>query len=93
MKKRKTLKIGIPDWLKELIQKGKYSYDNSSNHTDDQSYLFIEGNKLHTKKILKVRESDTIPESEFPLITKRINKRLYIFDHKKQLIIIEDQHD
>ena len=93
MKKRKVLKIGLPDWLKELIQKGKYSYSGGNNLTDDQSYLLIDRNKMQTKRIVEVMKSGMLPGFEFPFVTKMINKKLYIFDHKKQLIIIEDQDD
>lgn len=94
MKNKITLKIGLPDWLKELISKGKYQI-SSLNTFDNDEYISIMNGEINKQKINsgEVKKENPNSKTSNLVYTKIINSRKYRFDNHRKLIIIESNND
>lgn len=93
MHKYTTHKIGLPNWLKELISKGKYSYPQDEG-TVTNLPVILENGRENELELGKEEGTRSFPnESGSYEYKKNIGKNLFAFDRKNKIIIIEGIND
>lgn len=94
MKNKITHKIGLPDWLKDLISKGKYQI-GSLNAFDNDEYISITNGEINKQKINsgEVKKENLNNIASKLVYTNIINNRKYHFDTQRKVIIIESNND
>lgn len=94
MKNKIKHKFGFPDWLKELISKGKYQI-GSLNTIDNDEYISITNGEINKQKINsgEVKKENLNNIASKLVNTKIINSRKYHFDTQRKVIIIENDND
>lgn len=91
MKKVTKHKIGMPAWLRDLINKGKYQVTNRKPLLNPGNFIFINNHKIKICKFSeKLSSNNLIGLKDFH---KVINNKKYLFDVKKGLIFIETNND
>ena len=83
-------KIGLPDWLKELIEKGKYSDLDLAQSNRGNIVKLIENNSILKKKVnMEAKYKIT----NMKQVQKVLNGKLFIFDPISKIVITEIKND
>lgn len=91
MKEFTKHKIGLPDWLKELINKGKYPEGKEMLLLKPSSYIYINNHKIQIFKFSEKLYSNNLKNLKD--LHKVINNKKYTFSVEKCLIFIETNND
>lgn len=86
--KKQIIKIGLPNWLKELISKGKYSDNVLTTNTDSNTYISIKNNLINKHKIL----DESVEATDLDIINLDKNMNHYEYHANKGIIIITKEN-